>query len=283
MRRPALILLPLMLAACNTAAAHDSTKLPVGDGKISTTGAERGHVYRCAMPRAGAPGAERQGPWFNGDGTWDLTEKLIVDGERTWTEAVFSARVSGGSRVLSGNGLPTRGTTGSFPVARTDDVYAYDRNPNRISAQTVQVSIPSSPRRAPSPRCLSEGAIGYSTNGVAIYDALDAGGRDALAWEAQDSCDGHPQRSGQYHYHAVSRCLTTYAAGSSHSGRAGWAMDGYAIHGPRGAGGRLLANADLDACHGHTHRVNGRRTYHYHATREFPYTLGCFRGVVSAG
>ena len=35
---------------------------------------------------------------------------------------------------------------------------------------------------------------------------------------------------------------------------------------------------DLDACHGHKHKVGGRRVYHYHATREFPYTLGCFSG-----
>jgi hypothetical protein len=142
----------------------------------------------------------------------------------------------------------------------------------------VRVSIPRSPRRVSSPGCLSEGPIGYASNGVAIYDALDGGNRDALAWEVQDVCDGHPQRSGEYHYHAISRCLTGYAAGRSHSARVGWALDGFAIHGPRGARGKLLTNEDLDACHGHTHEVSGKRRYHYHATREFPYTLGCFSG-----
>ena len=29
--------------------------------------------------------------------------------------------------------------------------------------------------------------------GVALFDAFDAGGRDAGAWEVQDGCNGHPQ------------------------------------------------------------------------------------------
>jgi hypothetical protein len=280
--RRALPILLFMLALPACAKAHDPTRLPVGDGKISSS-PKRGSVYRCGSapgggPGGGPPGASRQGPWFNGDGTWDLTKKASVDGAKTWANAIFSVQVSGTSRVLRGNGLPTRGTTGTFPVATTDDAYQYDRNPNAIRAQTVRASIPARPAKAASPECLTGGPIGYLTNGVAIFDALDAGGRDALAWEVQDTCDGHPQMSGMYHYHAISRCLTTFKAGSSHSGRMGWALDGFAIYGPRGSGGKLLTNGALDACHGHTHRIRGRRAYHYHATLEFPYTLACFRG-----
>jgi hypothetical protein len=44
-----------------------------------------------------------------------------------------------------------------------------------------------------------------------------------------------------------------------------------------------MTNADLDACHGTTSKVmwNGKkvRMYHYVATWEFPYTVGCFRGT----
>ena len=36
-----------------------------------------------------------------------------------------------------------------------------------------------------------------------------------------------------------------------------------------------LTNADLDECHGHDHSPLG---YHYHATIEYPYTIGCYRG-----
>ena len=40
---------------------------------------------------------------------------------------------------------------------------------------------------------------------------------------------------------------------------------------------------DLDECHGHTHEIlwDGKRVvmYHYHATWDFPYTIGCLRGA----
>jgi hypothetical protein len=278
MRRALGLVTLLVLPA--SAAAH-ARRLPVGDGKITYSSAKRGHVYRCGAaggPPGGAPGASKQGPWFNGDGTWDSTKKVHVSGARTWSNARFSVSLSGGNRVLRGNGLPTRGTTGTFPIATVDAAYEYDRNPNSISAQTVRASLPARPREASSPGCLSPGPVGYANNGVAIFDALDAGGRDAVAWEIQDSCDGHPQMSRLYHYHAISSCLTTFTAGTAHSGRVGWARDGFGIYGPRGTGGRLLSNAALDACHGHIHRIGGRRVYHYHATAEFPYTLGCFSG-----
>ena len=46
-----------------------------------------------------------------------------------------------------------------------------------------------------------------------------------------------------------------------------------------------MTNKDLDACHGTTSKVwfNGKhvRMYHYVATHEFPYTVGCFRGTVA--
>jgi hypothetical protein len=86
-----------------------------------------------------------------------------------------------------------------------------------------------------------------------------------------------------YHYHSIPSCLTAGESDRAHSGIVGWAFDGFPIAGPRGAHGRPLTNADLDVCHGHTHRlrVDGKlvRTYHYHATLEFPYTAGCFRGA----
>ena len=42
---------------------------------------------------------------------------------------------------------------------------------------------------------------------------------------------------------------------------------------------------DLDACHGHTHAIlwdgASKEMYHYHATWDFPYTIGCLRGTYS--
>ena len=194
-------------------------------------------------------------------------------------------RVAKTSRWLdfSGNGLPKWGTTGEFPISSSDDAYRYDRNPNSIYAQSVSYSLPRHPKAASSAGCLPMGAIGIAKNGVAIFNALDAGDRDAVAHEVQDSCGGHPQMNGIYHYHDIPSCLTRGEPKNRASGLVGWALDGYPIFGPRGHGGKLLTDEDLDACHGRTSKVfyEGRwqRMYHYNATLEYPYTLGCFHGT----
>ncbi len=36
-------------------------------------------------------------------------------------------------------------------------------------------------------------------DGVRLFNADDGGNRDAVAWEVQDACQGHPERTGQYH------------------------------------------------------------------------------------
>jgi hypothetical protein len=63
---------------------------------------------------------------------------------------------------------------------------------------------------------------------------------------------------------------------------AGYAHDGFGIYGHRGEQGKELTNADLDVCHGHSHEIywdkKKVKLYHYHATWEYPYTLGCYRG-----
>ena len=272
-------------AAGNARSAKVSVRaLPLGDGHYSTTGARRGYVFSCGVNGMG--GASAQGPWFNGDGTFDLTRKVTVDGAVSWPQASFSDSIAGSTRALHSTDLPVGGTTGNFPIAATDDAYAYDRNPNSISPQTLTYSLPAHPSKASSPSCLPGGPIGVAINGVAIFDALDAGGRDAVANELQDSCGGHPQQEGMYHYHSMPACLTS--SRSHRSKLIGFALDGFPIYNGRDAGRHRLTNADLDSCHGRTSKVklDGHRvrTYHYEATREFPYTLGCFRGTpVSTG
>src|SRR5665811_1179319 len=173
-------------------------------------------------------------------------------------------------------GASSSATTDEFPIKASDDAYGYDRNPNSIRSQSVRYSLPRSPKRASRPSCLPMGAIGVAENGVAIFNALDALDRDAVAHEVQDNCGGHPQMSGLYHYHAIPACLTKGESKHRASGLVGYALDGYPIYGPRGGGGKLLSNDDLDACHGQTSKVRfeGRRQriYHYNATLEYPYT-----------
>ena len=257
----------------------DVTRLPVGDQKHSTS-AKRGYVWPCRVPNEQG-GAGSQGPWFNGDGTWDLTKKLEVDGNIDWPEQL-SVTKQGETRVITSNGLPSH-RTGKYPIESSDDVYAYDKNPSAIRAQSFRYEMPATPD-AGEARCVS-GEVGILLTGSLLFDAFDAGGRDAPAWEAQDSCGGHPQNMGVYHYHSLNECWDDKSTG--HSALLGYGFDGFGIYGHHGTNGATLTNSDLDDCHGHTHSVTwdgtDRSMYHYHTTYEFPYTVGCFRGEASAG
>ncbi len=256
----------------------DPTHLPVGDGKISSS-PQRGYVYSCITQFNGG-GAQVNGPWFNNDGTWDLTKKISVQGSVTWPHS-FNISVNGDQRVFTSNDLPDH-PTGNFPVSTSDPAYQVDRNPNTIQSQSITLSIPANPTIAAQPTCVG-GMVGIITSGVLIFSAFDAGGRDAAAHEVQDSCNGHPQESGIYHYHDLSPCIKDNATGQS--ALLGYALDGFGIYGPYDANGKELTNADLDECHGITSQVewDGKQVvmYHYVATREFPYVVGCFRGTPS--
>jgi hypothetical protein len=248
-------------------AAVSRSHIPIGDGKVSTDGGKVGYVYECKTPR-NVGGAEHAGAWLK-DGYWDATAKATVDGAVQWPNATYSVTTQGTYRVLSGNGLPLAATTGVYPISRGDDAYSYDRNPNSIVSQQNSYRIPLSPVVTQKETCANMGAVGFMKNGVAIYNALDAAGRDAAAHEVQDSCDGHPQSVGEYHYHNLSQCIPDPQTGK-HSGLLGYAFDGFGIYGNYGERGESLTNEDLDICHGHTHRINWDGTmvemYHYHAT-----------------
>jgi hypothetical protein len=263
-----------------TAGKIDKHALPLGDGKVTTTGAKRGWIFVCQTSTQ--PGGSFQdGPWINAaNDTFDVTAKATVDGAVEWPQATFSEKVQGSVRQISGNDLPVGYTTGTFPIASTDDAYTYDRNPNSIAAQSLTYSLPAHPQKSDA-TCLSGGPIGVAVDGVAIFDGLDAGDRDAVAHEIQDSCGGHPQQQSMYHYHALPSCLTQ---SKSHKSKlVGWALDGFPIYNGRDENGKRLTDADLDKCHGRTSvvKLDGDRvkTYHYEATLEYPYTLGCYRGT----
>ena len=98
-----------------------------------------------------------------------------------------------------------------------------------------------------------------------------------------DQCWGHPYNK-QYHIHGYSwKCFPNQGK-SGPSPLFGYALDGYGIYGPRGEDGQMITNTQLDKCHGHTASVmwDGKMTsiYHYHVNREYPYSVGCFHGVV---
>jgi YHYH protein len=253
-----------------------ATELPVGDGHVSTS-ASRGNVFACNQNfRSG--GARHTGDWFH-DTTWDPDAKPHVQGKVTWPDATFSIKAQGDALAVKGNSLPVGSPTGTFPIAKDDPVYQYDTNPNPIKAQKLSFSIPLVPTKAAEPSCLSMGMIGFTTTGVALYNALDDAGRDAAAHEVQDLCDGHPQGKGQYHYHSGSPCLPN----GDKNAVVGWALDGYPILGLKDASGKQITNKELDDCHGRSENVSvdGRSyDYAYRLTAEYPYIIGCFTGKI---
>jgi hypothetical protein len=257
----------------------DLTHLPIGDGKVSTT-PQVGYIYLCNTQPMGQGGAGTDGPWIHSDGTFDFTAKAVVDGEIEWPEHAFNITLDGSTRHITTNDLPNH-TTGTFPISSSDDAYQYDRNPNSIKTQTYAADLPAMPTIADKPTCLTGGTIGITLSGTVIFDGLDAGNRDAVAHETQDNCQGHPQQEGAYHYHSLSSCIPDTESGQS--ALMGYALDGFGIYGPRAADGTILTDADLDECHGTTSEVDwdGQKVtlYHYVATYEYPYTLGCFRGT----
>jgi hypothetical protein len=255
--------------------AYADGNVPLGDYKYVTDGPKKGYVYLCNVHKDN-PGSMVLGPWVHGD-TWNFLQKVAVSGSVVWPNALFSDMVTGAIRLLTGNGLPISHGTGVFPVQSGDAAAKYDPNPNSISAQSLREELPASPTYSETPYCMG-GEVGIMLTGVPLFNAFDAGLRDAPAHELQDSCDGHPQGSGEYHYHSLSACFKD----TDISTVLGFAYDGFPITGGQVAAGKYLSTDDLDVCHGLTSEVviDGATTttYHYVMTRDFPYSAGCFRG-----
>jgi hypothetical protein len=252
--------------------------LPVGDNKYVTDAPKAGYIYVCSQYsqnlKADQGGAGSRGPWFvNNNTQYDINKKLHVQGNINWTSS-FNNKVSGAVRTISTNDLPIH-YTGVFPISSKDPAYTYDRNPNSIKSQTLTYSLSASPTYG-SPNCAG-GQVGVMLTGVALFNAFDAGGRDAGAWEIQDGCSGHPEKTGEYHYHTLSTCIKDISVSSV----IGFALDGFPITGPQVSANNIVTTSDLDACHGLTSEVmlDGKKvtTYHYVMTQDFPYSISCFR------
>jgi hypothetical protein len=154
-------------------------------------------------------------------------------------------------------------------------------NPNTIAEQDITFRIPANPQIAATPTDTGLGAIGVAVNGVVFfnqYAGIDRTTGEFLPLDNEiasfDSKNGHPQMTGQYHYHFEPLHLTV----ADNSAFLGFAMDGFPIYGPRNADGSDLA---LDECNGESHITSEYPdgTYHYHITQVAPYILGCFRGT----
>jgi len=262
----------------------DETKLPLGVNKYTSVGPKKGYIYSCQSRfSANAGGADVAGPWINESSkTWNSKQKVSVSGSVKWPNAKYQNTLSGDSRNIVANNLPINNqSTGIFPIASSDAAYQYDKNPNSIASQNINWTLPVNPTILSTPKCLNMGAVGILEDGVVLFNALDGEGRDAAAYETLDSCEGHPERTSEYHHHNIASCIIAKYASPNSSSLVGYATDGYGIYVERDKNGKLLTNDNLDECHGRTSQVlwDGKtiNMYHYNATLEFPYTIGCFK------
>jgi len=267
-----------LIAGKNYGDKYSNGLLPIGDGKYVTDGVKVGYVYACSGYASNLKnsqgGAGSRGPWFANNNTeYDINKKLHVAGSVAW-QGSFSNNVAGSLRSISTNDLPNH-TSGVFPISTSDPAYAFDRNPNSIKAQTLSYSLNASPSYG-TPNCMG-GEVGVMLSGVALFNGFDAGGRDAGAWEIQDSCSGHPQKDGEYHYHTLSSCIKDTSVQTV----IGFALDGYPITGPKVGDKNILTTSDLDECHGISSQIvldtKTVSSYHYVMTQDFPYSVSCFR------
>ncbi len=173
--------------------------------------------------------------WVSSSSVLSFASKPVVDGTVSWT-SYYKAVISSASRLLLGNGL-TSLSTGTFPISHSSTAYTYDGNPNSVLTNRFNYAVPANPTANATPTCLPGGAIGVTLAGAVLYNPLDANGKDALINEMFDLCEGHPNGSGQYHYHHGSPCFADTGSASGHSSQIGYALDGFGIYGPWGSSG----------------------------------------------
>jgi hypothetical protein len=161
--------------------------------------------------------------------------------------------------------------------------------------QNVQMTVllPRTPQMAAQPTSLGTVAkVGLALDGVPIFadapSVLQTGHMPAL-----DTCGGHIDPGGWYHWHATStninmlyeqkKVAAECALPQSARAQFAYAFDGFAIYGSADQDGTVPT--DLDACNGHVGPTASRPRgeYHYHATSQFPNLPGCLKGVQAEG
>ncbi len=263
---------------CNDNQGVDCSTLQLGDDYLTTDSPAKGYLYSCRPGNPNAPGSvESRITWVDfASGTWDFMKKLwLPSGDFNPQQGIYSETIQGNKRIIEINNLPKDGHIGDWPMTNYRRLSRIDGNKGVPEADSIRFSLPLEPQEAVKPSCVSLGVIGVTLNGVVIFNAADGRGEDAVAREIVDQFGGHPAMN-QYHYHFIPQQIDATTLDNGHSGIVGYINDGFPIYGYKGVGGVEVTNDDLDECHGHVHGTLG---YHYHATIEYPYTVGCYKGT----
>jgi hypothetical protein len=202
-----------------------------------------------------------------------------------WASNV-SVSVGGGKMTWRSNGIPNAGVLGEYAVPSGGAM----GNPSpsnshaapssqAVKSQNYNFSITTSPRKLKKTTAAPLGAIGVMISGAVLFNPYEADNTTAALaanFTVKDSsgndvpfidpCNGHPNPTGQYHYHGLPPCVTAQvdkANGPSHI--IGVAFDGFPIYGDRNIKGKQVTASQLDACNGITSKTPEfpKGIYHY--------------------
>jgi Ca2+-binding EF-hand superfamily protein len=119
------------------------------------------------------------------------------------------------------------------------------------------------------------GAVAVAANGIAIFNPIKNDGKtDTFTAGELDKFGGHCGRGDDYHYHITPLHLQEQVGKGQPTA---YALDGYPICGLTEPDGSPI-KGQLDACHGHT---GPDGSYHYHASKTYPYLMQAFHGEVT--
>lgn len=286
-----LVFISVVAASCGTNSASESSAANTTAAVTTTTGTTT-TVTTAESTTAVSTTAAPTGT------TADLTAGYQ---QAMWGDNVTVTYADGVLRYVS-DGLPNHERNAEYALPNggvmVPDASTATAAADPTKAQTYDYSIPMVPTFADSPTDASLGAIGVMISGATLFNPYEGDG-STVATQSNfsvqnaagedvwflDDCAGHPTPMGQYHYHALPKCVVATvdtADGPSHI--IGIAFDGFPIYGDRDIDGNQLTAADLDACNGISSPTPEfpAGVYHYVLldVADSTSSIRCFSGVV---
>lgn len=117
------------------------------------------------------------------------------------------------------------------------------------------------------------GAIGIASNGIPIFNPINASGLISKDIGELDAFGGHSGRGDDYHYHTAPLHLEN----TSGTKPIAYVLDGYPVYGSLEPDGTPMQALD-DTFHGH---VWTDGSFHYHGTGTYPFMVSSLRGEVT--
>ena len=206
--------------------------------------------------------------------------------------------------VLTANGIPDHPRDAQYALPKAG-VMIPDASTTTIGndptkEQSYNFEITTKPKYVSKTTSAPLGSIGLMISGAVLFNPYEGDNKtiamannfyltDSQGNEVWfiDSCSAHPTPMGEYHYHALSPCITDQVdttSGPSHV--IGVALDGFLIYGSRDINGKSIPVSKLDKCNGIFSATPEypKGIYHYvlPETSDSTSSIRCFHGQVDS-